>query len=150
MKILVTGCAGFVGFSLTKKLLLSNYQVVGIDNINDYYSRSLKLDRVKELRKLKKKFSFHKVDISNNKKLEKILTKKIDTIVNLAAQAGVRYSISNPELYFKSNVIGFYNLLNIARKKKTNHLIYASTSSVYGESKKFPLKENYSCENPIQ
>ena len=150
MKILITGCAGFIGFSLSRKLLADGHIIIGVDNINSYYSKSLKYSRLKILKKYKSKFKFYKYDISNKKKINKIFLNKIDIVVNLAAQAGVRYSIIKPDEYFKNNVNGFYNILSISRKKKIKHFIYASTSSVYGENNNYPLDENQSCENPIQ
>jgi UDP-glucuronate 4-epimerase len=150
MNILVTGCAGFIGFNLCRELLKEGHKVIGIDSINNYYSVKLKLDRLKILKKFKKIFFFYKLDISDEKKVVRIFKKKIDVVVNLAAQAGVRYSILNPDIYLKSNIIGFYNLINASRKKNISHFVYASTSSVYGDNKNFPLKENYNCEEPLQ
>ena len=149
MSILVTGAAGFIGYHLTKKILNKNKEVIGIDNINSYYDVSLKKDRINKLKK-NKKFSFYKVDLSNYKKLNNIVKKnKIKIIVHLAAQAGVRYSIKNPRTYFKSNLEGFFNILEVSRHNKIKHLIYASTSSVYGDSKKFPLNENDRTDQPL-
>ena len=149
MSILVTGAAGFIGYHLTKKTLNKNKEVIGIDNINSYYDISLKKDRINKLKK-NKKFSFYKVDLSNYKKLNNIVKKnKIKIIVHLAAQAGVRYSIKNPRTYFKSNLEGFFNILEVSRHNKIKHLIYASTSSVYGDSKKFPLNENDRTDQPL-
>ena len=150
MIILVTGCAGFIGFHLSRKLLKNkNYKVFGIDNLNSYYEKKLKIQRLDILNK-NKNFNFSKIDISNSKKLEGYLrNKKITHIVHLAAQAGVRYSIHNPKVYVKSNLVGFFNILEIARKKKIKHLVFASTSSVYGSQNKFPLKENYNTDKPL-
>ena len=148
-KILVTGAAGFIGYHTCQKLLSKNIKIYGIDNLNNYYDVKLKKERLRILKK-NKKFSFLKVDISNYAKLSKIFKdKKIDYIIHLAAQAGVRYSIKNPKIYTNSNLVGFANILEISRIKKIKHLIFASTSSVYGENKKFPAKENYSTDHPI-
>ena len=149
MSILVTGAAGFIGFHLIKKILNKNKKVFGIDNINNYYDTNLKKDRINNLKK-NKKFYFYKVDLSNYEKLNDIIKKnKINIIIHLAAQAGVRYSIKNPRTYFKSNLEGFFNILEISRDNKIKHLIYASTSSVYGDSKKFPLNENDRTDEPL-
>ena len=146
MKILITGTAGFIGFSLSK-YLTSKYQgceIFGIDNINSYYSQVYKRRRIYELKK-KKNFKFFKIDINNYNKLEKIFKKyKFDIVINFAAQAGVRNSINFPEKYIQSNVIGFFNILNLIKKYNVKKFIYASSSSVYGEQKKYPTKENYS------
>jgi len=154
MNIIVTGCAGFIGFHLSKKLIIAGHTVYGIDNINNYYDIKLKKKRIsllKNLPNIKKKFEFKKIDISkfnilNNYKKKK----KIDAFVNLAAQAGVRYSINNPGDYFNSNVVGFFNILEVVKKQKIKHLLYASTSSVYGNSKKMPFLENSMNCKPIQ
>tara|TARA_Y100000768_G_scaffold388500_1_gene384733 strand:+ start:135 stop:1142 length:1008 start_codon:yes stop_codon:yes gene_type:complete len=151
MKILVTGCVGFIGFHLSRKLILNGHTIIGIDSINNYYGTKIKFDRLKILQKNKTKFFFKKGDISNNFFLEKIFKKyKIDQVINLAAQAGVRYSIENPEAYLKSNLVGFFNILECSRKFKIKHLIYASTSSVYGNNSKLPFKESRHADHPIQ
>ena len=149
--ILVTGAIGFIGFHLTKQLLENkSYNIFGIDNINNYYDIKLKKSRLKILKK-NKRFFFYKLDISNEKKIDKVFKKfKFHKVINLAAQAGVRYSISNPDSYFKSNVQGFYNILKLCVKYKTKHLIYASTSSVYGDVNKIPFKESDNTSKPIQ
>ena len=142
MQILITGAAGFIGFNLSKYLLKKNIKVFGIDNINNYYSRSLKLDRIKELKKFKK-FNFKKIDITSEKRLSIILKKKkIDVIIHLAAQAGVRYSLVNPTDFVQNNILGFYNVINLAKENDIKEIFYASSSSVYGDSNNFPLKEN--------
>ncbi len=149
MTILITGSAGFIGYHVTRKILNKNIKVIGIDNINNYYDINLKKNRIKDLKK-NKKFFFYKVDLSNYKKLNNIVkNEKIKIIIHLAAQAGVRYSIKNPRTYFKSNLEGFFNVLEISRHNNIKHLIYASTSSVYGDSKKFPLSEINRTDNPL-
>jgi UDP-glucuronate 4-epimerase len=151
MKILVTGCVGFIGFHLSKKLILNGHTVIGVDSINNYYGTKIKFDRLKILRKTSKKFIFKKGDISNSSFVERIFKKfKIDQVVNLAAQAGVRYSIKNPKAYLESNLIGFFNILDCSNRYKVNHLIYASTSSVYGNNSKLPFKESRHADHPIQ
>lgn len=144
MNILITGCAGFIGFHSVKKFLLnSKNRVIGIDSINGYYSTKIKLDRIKILKK-NKNFKFYKLDLINKNKVNKIFLKyKIDNVIHLAAQAGVRYSILNPRAYFDSNIKGFINLIDISQKKKVKKFIFASSSSVYGDQKKFPLKESF-------
>ncbi len=149
MTILITGSAGFIGYHLTKKILNKKTEVIGIDNINNYYDIKLKKNRINDLKK-NKKFSFFKIDLSEYKKINNIVkNKKIKIIIHLAAQAGVRHSIKNPRSYFKSNLEGFFNILEISRHNNIKHLIYASTSSVYGESKKFPLSEIDVTDKPI-
>ena len=143
MKILVTGCVGFIGFHLCKELLRKkNIEILGLDNINSYYSTKLKKLRLNYLKK-NRGFKFIKLDISNYSKLEIIFKKnKFDIIINLAAQAGVRYSIINPIEYVSSNTLGFSNILDLSKKYKIQKLFYASSSSVYGDQKGFPIKEN--------
>ncbi len=150
MKILLTGCCGFIGFHQTINILNNtNHQVIGIDNLNSYYDVKFKKDRLKIL-KGKKKFLFHKIDIIDYKKLEKLFIKnRFHTVIHLAAQAGVRYSIEDPKAYFDSNIMGFFNILEFSRVFNIKHLIFASTSSVYGASNKFPLKEDYDTNKPL-
>ena len=150
MNLLVTGCSGFIGFHLTKKLLEKKNNIIyGIDNLNSYYDLKLKKDRLKILKNYKN-FKFSKEDITNKKSLKKIFQKyKFKIVINLAAQAGVRYSIDNPNTYFSSNVVGFYNILDLCQKFKINHLLYASTSSVYGSANSFPLNENMNTDKPL-
>ena len=136
MRILITGCAGFVGFPLSNALLKNkkNY-LIGIDNLNDYYSIKLKK---KVIFSKEKKIQFLQIDISNYQKLEKIFkNESIDLIVNLAAQAGVRYSISNPKAYVNSNILGFFNLAELSKIYGIKKIYYASSSSVYGEKRNF-------------
>jgi len=142
MKILITGAAGFIGFNFSKFLLeKTSFDIIGIDNLNDYYSVNVKKERLKIL-KNSKKFSFIKLDIIDKNKLEKIFKKKIDAVFHFAAQAGVRYSIENPRAYIESNTLGFFNIIDFSIKNKVKKIFYASSSSVYGDSKNFPLKES--------
>ncbi len=142
MKILITGCAGFIGYHCSKRFLdKTNFEILGIDNLDNYYSPKIKLRRLNILKK-SKKFKFFKLNIVNEKKLNVFFKKnKIDLIINLAAQAGVRYSLENPKKYIDTNVNGFYNILENMRKNNIKKIIYASSSSVYGNSKNFPLNE---------
>ena len=142
MKILITGSAGFIGFNLAKKLLeKKNINVIGIDNINDYYDVNLKKKRNNLLKKFKN-YTFIKIDIRDNIKLEKIFKEeKFDFVFNLAAQAGVRYSIDHPREYIENNILGFYNIIENVKKYNIKRLFYASSSSVYGENTNFPLNE---------
>lgn len=150
MKILITGCAGFIGFHLSQLFLSQkNINVFGIDNLNHYYDVSLKKDRLKIL-KDNKKFIFKKIDLIEEQKLDRVFKKnKFDIVINLAAQAGVRNSIINPKDYLESNLIGFFNIINLSRIHKIKHFIFASTSSVYGDSTNFPLKENDDTDKPL-
>ncbi len=144
IKVLITGSCGFIGFSVTNHLLKTykNVKILGIDNINNYYSPKLKLDRLKILQK-NKNFIFKKIDITNNRQTNLIFKKKMfDSVIHLAAQAGVRYSIKHPSKYLQSNILGFFNIIENCRKYKIKKIIYASSSSVYGDTKQFPLKEN--------
>lgn len=139
--ILVTGCAGFIGFHLTKKLLLGNKKVIGIDCINDYYSKSKKYQRLNILKK-KKNFKFLKIDLNDYKKIYTQLKKyKIDKVIHLAAQPGVRISIKNPHNTLKQNLVSFLNIIEICRVKMVKKFIYASSSSIYGDSKIYPFTE---------
>jgi len=143
MKILITGTCGFIGYSLAESLLKKNIIVYGIDNLNDYYSVSIKKLRLKNLKK-NKNFIFKKIDISNRNLLFKFFKKKkIDIIFNFAAQAGVRYSLKKPDTYFFSNLIGFLNIVDLANILKTKKIFYASSSSVYGDAKTYPVKEKF-------
>ncbi len=149
MRILVTGCAGFIGYHLSNYLLKNNHEVIGIDNINNYYDVNLKKTRIKLLKNYKK-FKFNKFDLINYKKLNMTIKQfDIKYVVHLAAQAGVRYSIKNPKTYFKNNLEVFFNVLEASKDNKIKHLIFASTSSVYGENNNFPLKENDNTDKPL-
>ncbi len=164
MKILITGTAGFIGFHLAKKLLESGYDVVGLDNINDYYDVELKYARLTEtginrndiaynqLVQSSKYPAYRFIQLNLQDKellLELFAKEKFDGVVNLAAQAGVRYSITNPYVYIESNVVGFMNILEGCRYHGVGHLVYASTSSVYGLNTKMPLSEDHPTEHPI-
>ena len=148
-KILVTGAAGFIGFHLTKFLLKKNFKVIGVDNINNYYSKKLKLNRLKILLNFKN-FFFYKKDITNQKDLEKIFIKnKPQVVINLAAMAGVRFSIKQPKKYIKNNINSFQNILELSNKYKVKHLVYASSSSIYGMNSKIPFSEEDRASHPI-
>ena len=166
MKILVTGAAGFIGFHLSKALLDNGHDVYGIDNINNYYDINLKLSRLKELGISSSeamvffqesrsdiyldKFTFVRMNLEAKKELSKLFEKqKFDVVCNLAAQAGVRYSIDNPDTYIQSNIVGFLNILECCRHNEIKHLLYASSSSVYGANKKVPFFEKDSVDHPI-
>jgi UDP-glucuronate 4-epimerase len=165
MTVLVTGAAGFIGYHLSKRLLEAGHQVIGIDNINDYYNPDLKFARLSELGISHKdpeigetpclseaypNFIFYKVDVSNAKSLSMVFkTHPIDKVCHLAAQAGVRHSIENPSVYIQSNLVGFGNILEEVRYAGINHLIYASSSSVYGESKDIPFSTDQQVDHPI-
>ena len=148
-KILITGAAGFIGYHLSKRLLSQGIEVYGIDNMNDYYDVRLKKTRLYKLQQ-NENFSFTEGDIADKEKVEGIFKSfRPDTVMNLAAQAGVRYSITNPDSYIKSNVIGFYNILECCRHYPVDHLVFASSSSVYGGNKKVPYSEADKVDNPI-
>ena len=149
--ILVTGSSGFIGSNLCIRLLNDyDYRVIGIDNHNDYYDVNLKEYRLDKIRKLNKDFIFIKGDISNKSFIDKVFDDyKIDVVINLAAQAGVRYSIDHPDVYIESNIIGFYNILEVLRSHPVEHLIYASSSSVYGGNTKVPFSEDDKVDNPV-
>ncbi|MEX2364620.1 MAG: SDR family NAD(P)-dependent oxidoreductase, partial [Balneolaceae bacterium] len=137
-KILVTGAAGFIGFHLSKKLLSKGYRVIGLDNLNSYYSTELKRDRLEEL-DYESGFSFKKIDIADSSAMKNLfLVNDFATVYHMAAQAGVRYSLDHPEEYINSNLVGFANLLECCRDHHIRHLIYASSSSVYGLNTKQP------------
>ena len=150
MKILVTGAAGFIGAFLAKKLLeTSNDEIIGLDNLNDYYDVSLKEARLEMLQKFGK-FTFIKGDIADKVFIDKLFDEyKFDIVINLAAQAGVRYSINHPDVYISSNVIGMYNILEACRHHMPKHLVYASSSSVYGGNTKVPFSTDDKVDNPV-
>nr|WP_144925158.1 GDP-mannose 4,6-dehydratase [Paenibacillus bovis] len=146
---LITGAAGFIGYYLSRKLLEQGCKVIGIDNVNDYYDVNLKHTRLGDLEPYEK-FTFIKGDISDKDLVMKTFEEyKPNIVVNLAAQAGVRYSIENPDVYIQSNIIGFYNILEASRYNPVDHLVYASSSSVYGANKKVPFEETDFVDNPV-
>jgi len=154
MTILVTGAAGFIGFHITKRLLREGFEVVGMDNLSPYYDLRLKKARLQELedfsKKLSVKFFFFKDDLENKNFLTELFRKyKFNKVVNLAAQAGVRYSIENPSSYINSNIVGFANLLEVCRRNDIENLIYASSSSVYGGNKRLPFSEEHNVDHPV-
>lgn len=149
MKILVTGCAGFIGMHVSKFLLTQGHEVVGIDNLNDYYSPKLKLDRLSQIEHIQG-FSFKKIDISDAEAINQLFTEaNFDRVVHLAAQAGVRYSIINPKAYIDANIVGFFNILEACRHHQIAHLVYASSSSVYGQNTKLPYSESDQVDHPV-
>ena len=149
MKILITGAAGFIGAFLTKRLLeTTNDDIVGVDNLNDYYDVSLKEARLNMLSN--KNFKFIKGDIADKEFIDNLFKEdKFDIVINLAAQAGVRYSIDHPDVYIQSNIIGFYNILEACRHHPVKHLVYASSSSVYGGNTKVPFSTDDKVDNPV-
>ena len=148
-KILVTGAAGFIGFHLSKRLLGKGVQVVGLDNLNDYYDVNLKYDRLKQLGETPG-FRFVKMDLADREGLAALfLEEGFDSVVNLAAQAGVRYSLENPYAYIDSNVSGFINILEGCRHNKIKHLVYASSSSVYGANTSMPFSVHDNVDHPV-
>ena len=148
-RILVTGAAGFIGFHLSKSLLDDEYELLGIDNVNNYYNPKLKHARLNQL-KLYKNFTFLKIDISDREFLTKAFTNfKPNKVVNLAAQAGVRYSIENPYAYMDANLVGFLNIIELCRRNEVEGVIYASSSSVYGGNKKIPFSVDDQVDKPI-
>ncbi|HRD93482.1 MAG TPA: NAD-dependent epimerase [Accumulibacter sp.] len=149
MKVLVTGAAGFIGASTALRLLARGDQVVGLDNLNDYYAVSLKEGRLQRLRPLAG-FSFVKLDIADRAGIEKLFAdERFDRVIHLAAQAGVRYSLQNPHAYVDSNLVGFLNILEGCRHQQVQHLVYASSSSVYGGNTRMPFSEHDSVDHPV-
>ncbi len=147
--ILVTGCAGFIGFHVAKRLLADGYPVVGVDNLNDYYDVSLKKARLEQLQKFAE-FSFIRASLEDREEIEKIFSLyKPAVVIHLAAQAGVRYSLENPYAYIDSNIVGFLNILEGCRRDGVEHLIYASSSSVYGANAKMPFSEHDNVDHPL-
>lgn len=148
-KVLITGAAGFVGSNLSLQLLKRGHKVVGIDNMNNYYDISLKKERLEPLLTYEN-FSFIKGDLVDERFIDDLFkNNKFEIVVNLAAQAGVRYSIENPEAYIQSNLVGFFNILEACRNYPIEHLLYASSSSVYGSNKKVPFEETDNVDNPV-
>lgn len=149
MRILVTGVAGFIGFNLSKRLLDEGHYIVGIDNLNDYYDVNLKIDRLGQI-KAHHNFDFYKIDLKEKREIEELFQKhKPEVVINLAAQAGVRYSIENPDVYVQSNIIGFLNILEACRYNSVKNFIYASSSSVYGANTKNPFSTSDNVDHPI-
>ncbi len=149
MKFLVTGAAGFIGFHLSQKLLQENHQVIGVDNLNNYYDPKLKKARLEILKKFSH-FSFYRLDIADLKEFNRVFVEnQIDKVCHLAAQAGVRYSLDNPHVYEQSNMVGFLNLLELMRQHQIKDLVYASSSSVYGGIKETPFKEEMVINQPV-
>jgi len=149
VKVLITGAAGFIGMHVAQLLLARGDQVVGLDNLNDYYDPQLKLDRLARLTPLPG-FSFVKMDVADRAGIEALFkTEKFDRVVHLAAQAGVRYSIENPHAYIESNIVGFTNILEGCRHNQVEHLAYASSSSVYGGNTLMPFSEHHSVDHPV-
>ncbi|EHM45332.1 MAG: NAD-dependent epimerase [Yokenella regensburgei] len=148
MKYLVTGAAGFIGYHICKRLLDAGHQVVGIDNLNDYYDVSLKQARLDLLQS--PLFSFHKIDLADRKAMETLFAdEKFNRVIHLAAQAGVRYSLENPHIYAESNMMGHLNVLEGCRHNKVQHLVYASSSSVYGLNRKMPFSTDDAVDHPV-
>ena len=149
MSILISGVAGFIGFHLSRLLLDRSYRVVGLDNVNDYYDPTLKQSRLQRLKQYDH-FAFHKVDLKDRFKIDDIFATYQPThVINLAAQAGVRYSIENPYAYVDSNLIGFINVLEACRSHSVKHLLYASSSSVYGGNTVTPFSTNHNVDHPV-
>jgi len=150
--VLVTGAVGFIGSNLVRRLFhdFRNIKVIGIDSITDYYDVNIKYERLKEIESLNRDWTFVRASIADKDVIEKIFSEnRISVVVNLAAQAGVRYSITNPDAYIQSNLIGFYNILEACRYHEVEHLVYASSSSVYGSNKKVPYSTDDKVDNPV-
>ena len=153
MEVLVTGCAGFIGFNVAKSLLERGDTIIGVDSINKYYDIQLKKDRLEQLLKNKQRdsFSFYKYDLSQKKEVEKLFkSRKFQRIIHLAATPGVRYSLTNPLSYVDNNITAFTNILEACRYNNIEHLTYASTSSVYGANTKLPYESEKSADHPLQ
>lgn len=148
-KYLVTGTAGFIGFHLALRLLERGDQVIGVDNVNDYYDPTLKQARLDQLHG-RDRYEFHKLDLTDRESLYSLFAREQpEVVVNLAAQAGVRYSLTNPHAYVESNLVGFVNILEACRHNETKHLVYASSSSVYGSNKTMPFSIHHSVDHPV-
>ncbi|RIN47754.1 NAD-dependent epimerase, partial [Staphylococcus simulans] len=148
MKVLITGAAGFIGSHLAKRLISQGHEIIGVDNINDYYEPKLKEDRLKSIGD--NNFTFYKITLEDADKLEEIFKEQHpDVVVNLAAQAGVRYSLENPRAYIDSNIVGFVNILECCRHYDVKHLIYASSSSVYGANTSKPFSTSDNIDHPL-
>jgi len=148
-RALVTGAAGFIGFHLSRRLLADGYQVVGVDNMNDYYDPAIKASRL-DMLKSDPKFTFMQTDLADKPALEQIFRDtQIEVVVNLAAQAGVRYSLTNPHAYVESNLVGFVNLLECCRHHGVKHLVFASSSSVYGANTNMPFSVHHNVDHPV-
>lgn len=148
-RVLVTGAAGFIGFHLAKRLLRDGVGVIGIDNLNSYYDVGLKKARLKELAD-QRNFTFVKMDLADQKPLQRLFgDNPFDVVVNLAAQAGVRYSLENPRAYVNSNLVGFVNILECCRHHQVDHLVFASSSSVYGANTKMPFSVHHNVDHPV-
>ncbi len=148
MKFLVTGAAGFIGSNVSKRLLEAGHQIVGIDNLNDYYDVSLKLARLELLKS--ERFTFHKLELADREGMAALFAgEKFDRVIHLAAQAGVRYSLENPHAYADANLIGHLNVLEGCRHNNVQHLLYASSSSVYGLNRKMPFSTDDSVDHPV-
>lgn len=149
IRVLVTGAAGFIGFHLSQRLLARGDEVVGLDNLNDYYDVFLKKDRLVQLEE-KPNFSFHKLDLADRQGIAQLFAQQqFDVVVNLAAQAGVRYSLQNPYAYVDSNLVGFINILEGCRHSGVKHLVFASSSSVYGANTKMPFSVHDNVDHPV-
>ncbi len=149
MRVLITGSAGFIGFHLSKLVLEKGFEVIGIDNLNDYYDPKLKEDRL-DILKRSPNFVFHKVDLKDKEDVDRVFEEyRPEYVINLAAQAGVRYSLKNPYAYVDSNLVGFVNILEACRKYPVKHLIYASSSSVYGGNKTVPFSTKHNVDHPV-
>jgi len=154
MSIIITGAAGFIGYHLSKRILMENIPLIGIDNMNDYYDINLKEARLQDLQKITLNkdvnFKFFKENINDKYVIEKIFTKyKPEIVINLAAQAGVRYSMENPSAYIQTNLVGFSNILELSSNYPVKHLIYASSSSVYGGNTRMPFSESQNVDHPV-
>ena len=148
-KILVTGAAGFIGFHLCRRLIELGDEVIGLDNLNDYYDVNLKVDRLRKIGE-KKNFKFVQLDLADKSSISEIFAReRFDRVVNLAAQAGVRYSLINPHAYIENNISGFLNILEGCRHQRVRHLVYASSSSVYGANTKMPFSVHHNTDHPV-